>query len=663
MKSTFLQKLLRIAVAVSLMGITAGYLRPLASLAAGMLPEELNDPTDLSPTSTGVLISEFYPDPASGKEYVEIYNGSDEEILLDGLSVYDVSSPALNACVNFGKLLALGGTIGPNEYLAIELDSARLNNNGDRLQLRSAAGTVMDEIMYGVCGTVPAEKGLTLGRLFFQGEPIVPIELANPLEVLKLSPTPNFLNYLLGVVDIEISGNLKLGETIMVAVILDDSVARQKVELSSIQWSKNGEFFAEASMETELTLDQAGSYVIGIKIGDNFGNAGVFESAFEVEDLPTEPIDYSGLKINEVFPSPGDGVSEWVEILNTANADIELGGVSLDDITGGGSLPYIFASGTIIHANEFLVVTKAESGIAFNNSGDDVVMAAPTGAAIDRITYPSVGKNLAFVLYSGDWVISNQPTPGEENLPNFEEPPEVLEIISIKTAKGKLGETVRILGKITAGTNEVAKDVAYIQDATAGIRVKLTGVDAKLVRGKTYELIGKIGESWGETVVDVEKVDSSSESISISTKKLSPNKISISSLSSLVQVNGVVTKVSGGSIWIGETVDSIDTIKVFISSSLDWDWPDWIKKGENIKATGIVSQWGLTAAGDPNLRILPRDNKDLKQLDDTGKVLGADHLVLPETGGYSGYPGLIGLVAGLGAKGYQLIKKRAFKLV
>lgn len=643
MAKHYVQCVVQLAGAVVVAGTVLGYVKPLATLAVAQNP---------------ILISEIYPDPSTGKEYIELYNFSAEEALLDGMSVYDVSSPAPGSCENFGKLLTLSGTLAPGEYKAIELSSARLNNSGDRVQLRDSNGIVQDELAYGVCGTVSAEKGFTLGHYFLPDVPIPPVP-----ETQKLSPTPNFYNYFLDVVGIKISSDLIMPlQTIEFEGQLDSSFPIYQIQPSSIKWRLNNNLLLEGNLLLEWVAGGLGDYLLSLEVEDSFGNKAIKEVEFSVgpNHPPPSPVDYSSLIINEVFPSPLDGISEWIELYNTGAVPIDLSGVILDDVQSGGSSPYTFPAGVTIDFDSFLVVTKNESKLTLNNTGDDVCLISPDGKLIQKITYPAIAKGLSYIFFEGGWLISDQPTPGEENYVTPSEDPVHLDPVPINEAKKKVGEKTKTKGVVTATTGDVGESIAYIQDATAGIRVKTT---EKLKRGNTYEVYGEVKESWGEVNISALETFEISEKLAVSAFKTTPDKVKIDKLSSLLEVDGVVARVSGGTVWIAKTADSTETVKAYISPSLDWKRPEWIKKGEKIRITGVLSQWGTTADGLPNLRILPRDANDFKLLDANGKVLGIGATVLPKTSGRASLiPGIVGLACGLVAKCVLPRAREAYKL-
>jgi len=112
-------------------------------------------------------------------------------------------------------------------------------------------------------------------------------------------------------------------------------------------------------------------------------------------------------------------------------------------------------------------------------------------------------------------------------------------------------------------------------------------------------------------------------STNISPLVIDIGKISRDDIGQLIKIEGKICKIDGSSMWIGEDKG----IKVYLSPSLGWKRPSWIKSGISIEVVGILSQWGYNSDGEPNLRILPRNVNDLKIVNTT------ESPTLPSTGG------------------------------
>jgi hypothetical protein len=108
---------------------------------------EITAPVDLVPIETSsqpnyqyLRLNEVMPDPASGPEWVEITNAMpDRSISLDLLELHDA----------VGKFMTLKGSVTSGHlYVVINLSSARLNNSGDSLYLKTPDGMVIDTLTY-----------------------------------------------------------------------------------------------------------------------------------------------------------------------------------------------------------------------------------------------------------------------------------------------------------------------------------------------------------------------------------------------------------------------------------------------------------------------------------------------------------------------------------
>lgn len=115
------------------------------------------------------------------------------------------------------------------------------------------------------------------------------------------------------------------------------------------------------------------------------------------------------VRLNEVLAYPLEG-SEWVELYNESNQDLDLSGWQLDDQEGG-SKPIVL--GERIKAKDYLVV---ELGIRLNNNGDDVRLIDPQGQIRDSFSYLSASKGKSFSFFPDQgWEETDQTTPGEPN--------------------------------------------------------------------------------------------------------------------------------------------------------------------------------------------------------------------------------------------------------
>ncbi|MHB8830778.1 MAG: lamin tail domain-containing protein [Patescibacteria group bacterium] len=109
-------------------------------------------PVTITPNSYQFLrLNEVASYPASGPEWLELTSAApDRTISLDGLGIYDTS----------GKITTLHGVLSPTQtYFVFRLSSARFNNGGDSIYIKTPDGQVLDTLTYG-----PSHKGVAWAR-------------------------------------------------------------------------------------------------------------------------------------------------------------------------------------------------------------------------------------------------------------------------------------------------------------------------------------------------------------------------------------------------------------------------------------------------------------------------------------------------------------------
>ncbi|HIC87978.1 MAG TPA: hypothetical protein EYP04_01025 [Anaerolineae bacterium] len=168
----------------------------------------------------------------------------------------------------------------------------------------------------------------------------------------------------------------------------------------------------------------------------------------------------TGIYLNEYLPAPhdvdwdGDGTAdandEWVELYNAGSMAVDLGRWQLDDISDGGSSPYVIPSDTIIAPGGFLVLFRRETHIALNNSGDEIRLLYPDGSLTDSHTFSDAAYDQSYsrtVDGGGEWTDAYPPSPGQPNRPATPTPtPTPVDLtFSGQVFEGGLGERDRPL--------------------------------------------------------------------------------------------------------------------------------------------------------------------------------------------------------------------------
>jgi phosphatidylserine/phosphatidylglycerophosphate/cardiolipin synthase-like enzyme len=131
--------------------------------------------------------------------------------------------------------------------------------------------------------------------------------------------------------------------------------------------------------------------------------------------------------INEFLPDPisdwdndgfADYLDEWIELYNLGETIVNLGFWKIDDSLGFGSSPFSVPFGTVIPPNQAMVFYRNITGIALDNTGDDVNLLDDTGTIVDSYTYYGSKDDTAIGRFpdgTEDWKSFLLPTPGEEN--------------------------------------------------------------------------------------------------------------------------------------------------------------------------------------------------------------------------------------------------------
>jgi len=116
--------------------------------------------------------------------------------------------------------------------------------------------------------------------------------------------------------------------------------------------------------------------------------------------------------INEFLPYPTKDELEWVELFNEGSQTINLTGWGLSD-SATSHQPFQIANDTKIEPGAYLVVSLSKSFL--NNDGDQVKLLWPDGQVVHSVSYQKAKQNFSCAKLNGQWLWTNQPTPGEEN--------------------------------------------------------------------------------------------------------------------------------------------------------------------------------------------------------------------------------------------------------
>jgi hypothetical protein len=136
---------------------------------------------------------------------------------------------------------------------------------------------------------------------------------------------------------------------------------------------------------------------------------------------------------NSTILSDEDGdYSDWVEIQNITDQDIDIGGWYLSD-NPDNLIKWIFPN-QMITRNGYLVVfasgkdkrtDELHTNFKLSNAGEQIYLTRPDGKTIEySIKFPPQSTDASYSIINQSWVFSD-PTPGESNdVGSFINPPE-----------------------------------------------------------------------------------------------------------------------------------------------------------------------------------------------------------------------------------------------
>ena len=376
-------------------------------------------------------------------EWVLLTNLGEAGVELNGWTLADnSSSDALG-----GRVLGAGETLliaaacsaligAPtsdwDEVLADAAIGGGLANRGDLLELRDAAGELIDAVSWGDVETHGVRE---------VGEAGVPLRFGEA-EVAEAR-----------------SGEwpivLGLGSATLDAVSRDGIV--QLVNRCEWEAALDGWLLANGEGEVELNglrVPAEGAVELEIEAGD--GEAAVElrspegavvattrwiasavavavvepVAAAEAEAQVQAPVESSQtIRIVEIMPRPLVGEAEWVELLNEGDTAVDLSGWRIGDERSTRGLwgpldagaRVVFAAGALSGAAGDVRVLAGRIGNGLNNDGDVVQLIGPDGTVVDSVEYgtgalpaPAAGASLA--LSPRVWVVNETPTPAGDRV-------------------------------------------------------------------------------------------------------------------------------------------------------------------------------------------------------------------------------------------------------
>ncbi len=137
--------------------------------------------------------------------------------------------------------------------------------------------------------------------------------------------------------------------------------------------------------------------------------------AINIESPPPQYDLATTIRINEVYPAPNSGQEEFIELYNFGDKAVSLMGWKIDDIPNGGSAPHTISALTIL-PNKFLVITKSQSHLTLNDTGDSVSLLQPSGLELDKVIFTEATKGSSWGWFDNENKWTTTVTPNGINV-------------------------------------------------------------------------------------------------------------------------------------------------------------------------------------------------------------------------------------------------------
>lgn len=543
-------------------------------------PTSTPTPTPAATTALpgDILISELQPHPIAGGsdgEWVEIHNRTAGAVTLSGWSLAD----------NLGADPLPPFTLAPGGFAVIAADEAvfrglyplfsgtvvtvadgRLGNgladDGDRLTLRDGHGTAIDALSYGSDVTVfdPPAPATAAGHSL-ERRPVA----------LDTDTAADFAD----------CGFPSPGEPPR-ALTPTPTATPSRTPTTTVTASPTGTSTATAT--------------------------------------PTATWPAGAVIVNEILPAPhavdwdGDGQAgaedEWVELYNQAGVAVDLGGWRLDDAADAGSPPYLLPAGTWIPAHGYALFLRRQTGLTLNNTGDTVRLLSPDSLVAGLITFGSAAYDHSFSRTAANgWAWDYPPSPGGPNVAptpaprNAPLPPAEVPIGQARGAARNASVAVR--GIVTAPPGVFGTRVAYVEDASGGLRLQHWGRDLpSLAEGDGVYAEGRMTAVYGEVTLNVSAIVRLGPGQPLPPAMVPVAAVGVGLEGRLVRIAGRVARWDSDDIWLD---DGAGVAQLRLREATGLDMPR-LAAGQFLRVTGVVGQ------SNGRWLVLPRWPRDLSAL-------------------------------------------------
>lgn len=375
----------------------------------------------------------------------------------------------------------------------------------------------------------------------------------------------------------------------------------------------------------------AAGYVLSTTLTPNAANVVTQPVATATPSPEPDTVYPTAMRVNEWLPDPegSDSELEFIELMNTGQVEVDIGGWKVDDAEGSSS-PYSIPAGTRVAAGGFISFTSAVTNISLSNSGDTVRLLDPNGAVQSTFTYASSHEGVSWNRLDDGQAESTTLTPGAANiitaLPEASSssssstttsrsaratatprPGQVAgaqaRVVPLKNVRSQpLGSFITTEGVVSVPPGVLGKTIMYL--AGSGMQV-YSGKGFPAVQAGDYvRVTGTLRSAAGElrvgmsAITDMVKLKEGDEPMPY---EVATGKVGEMWEGSLVEVSGGVTESDGASFVID---DGSGPVRVTIRATTGITKPRLVR-GTEVTIIGVVAQ---TSGG---YRILPRWQDDV----------------------------------------------------
>lgn len=550
-----------------------------------------------------VVVNEFVSSPESGEvEFIEIKNTLQQSVDLDSWYIKDGS----------GAKTYLSGMLESDELYVVEKPKGSLNNSGDEIHIFDSHGTNVFSLAYGAEGISVPTKGESMAR-HHSGEYVITTFITkgeeNEFSVLSNKSTPA-------------GGNSSAVDS------KEKNTSAQNTKSGGSAASNNSSSNANSGVEKET------------QNGLEHASTG-FAADSEISARISVVKRY--VYISEIMPNPaGSDETEFIELYNASSSSIEISGFVIDDMDGG-SRGHVIPSSTAIAPFSFMVFPRSQTGVALNNTDDEVRLLAPSDSSsknevIYSVPYVGALENASYAYVSGTWQWTEFATPGSENIasgkgtdegrvvgmqgganPEFDEArSQGMDDKAVESAfypiadayQLELGSAIAVRGVVTVLPGVFGTQYFYIhQMPETGIQVYMFKKDFPALEiGDVVEVSGEITESKGERRIKISKRDDIQ--IIGNGKHVEARDAAIYDLAeigpgALVRITGEITSLKRNTLYID---DGTDEMLVYVKTGTNIDTKKY-KEGDTVAASGLL------VPNKTGLQLLPRLDADIQKIE------------------------------------------------